>query len=222
MDERRFGGTLRLRARLCAHAFSVVCLVALGAVVPACAFDVDEEDDGEDVETTAHSEEALKTTGKPTVKRFPVAGKHNLGWDSKAKTYKCNGANANTDYYTRPGDANHKDGHLGNDIFGAKGTKLVAVTDGKVAKVATGKIGGHTITIVDKNGWSYYYAHMQSPSKLKVGAKVTTGTEVGKLGDSGQAKGTPHLHFSIYPNGNYNQGIDPFKYLAAVDQDACD
>ncbi|WP_394834196.1 M23 family metallopeptidase [Pendulispora rubella] len=167
----------------------------------------------------------------PKMDRFPVAGPHNLGYDANWATWACDGSNANSDYHTGAGDANHQSGHLGNDVFAAVGTKLVAITDATVVETTTedpshdpgaSPIGGNSITLKDKDGWSYYYAHMDSPSTLAKGQSVMAGQEVGALGKSGQARGTEaHLHFSIYPNDDYDQGIDPYDRLEKVDQDAC-
>ncbi|WP_394844699.1 M23 family metallopeptidase [Pendulispora brunnea] len=163
--------------------------------------------------------------------RFPVAGPHNLGYDANWATWSCDGSNSNSDFHTGAGDANHQNGHLGNDIFAAVGTKLVAMTDATVVETTTenpshdpsaSPIGGNSITLKDKDGWSYYYAHMDSPTTLAKGQTVMAGQEIGALGKSGQARGTEaHLHFSIYPNDDYDQGIDPYERLAKVEKDAC-
>jgi hypothetical protein len=55
-------------------------------------------------------------------------------------------------------------------------------------------------------------------SELYVGKWVAAGTYLGTLGNTGSAAGTaPHLHFSIYPDGSYNSGIDPYNLLRGVE-----
>ena len=40
--------------------------------------------------------------------------------------------------------------------------------------------------------------------------------------DTDVQNGVVHLHYSIYPNGNYNAGIDPWPHLYAVEWHVCD
>jgi len=138
---------------------------------------------------------------------FPVRGAHH-SWHNKPCGYN--------DYYRGQG-TNHPNGHIGNDIFGAIGTPLVAVVDGVVERAGYGgSVGGNRVTI-RRGSWYFYYAHMSSVS-VRQGQTVKAGTVIGTLGKSGSASGTsPHVHFSIYANDNYNAGINPFPYLQKVD-----
>lgn len=44
----------------------------------------------------------------------------------------------------------------------------------------------------------------------------------GHLGKTGTASnGVVHLHYSTYPDGNYNAGVDPYPYLKVVENDVC-
>jgi hypothetical protein len=152
------------------------------------------------------------------LKRYPIHGKHNGGWDPNVLTFTChphpNSSKDNSDFI--------KGAHVGNDLFAAKGTPLVACVDGTIVSVQNTPVGGLNITIKDSCGWYYYYAHMDSiAAKIKKGLKVTAGTYVGKVGKTGSAWGTsPHLHFSVH-GGNYFKGIDPFPLLQKVDAGAC-
>lgn len=67
----------------------------------------------------------------PRVQYYPVRGRHNNGYDSTAgnsSQWTCGNAHSNSDFV--PGD------HLGNDIWAARGTPVVATTTGRL--VSTG------------------------------------------------------------------------------------
>jgi len=154
---------------------------------------------------------------------FPVGSdKFNIGYDEatlgRDKILNRRDAIHNSDYGS--GDERHRKrgGHKGIDIFSPKGTPLVACVNGVVSKIRKNhRVGGNTITIQDKNGINYYYAHMDRLNpELKKGDIISKGEFVGTVGDSGNAKGThPHLHFSIYDSRGYNRGnIDPWPLLS--------
>ena len=157
-------------------------------------------------------------TCDPKLEVYPIAGKHNGGWDKNALTYTCHphpgSSPDNSDWIG--GD------HYGNDIFAKKGTPMVAPVSGTLVKVGTTTIGGNRVTIKDKCGWYYYHAHLDKLQPgLKEGNAIKAGAPIGTVGNTGNASGTsPHLHFSIYP-GVYEQGKDPFPYLQKVDKEAC-
>jgi hypothetical protein len=187
---------------------------AIALAITACSAAPEEE---------SASTESPVTCGA-SLERYPVAGPHNGGYDKSAATFTCGGELDNSDYYTGAGGANHRNGHLGNDIFGARGTPIVVAQSGVVVEASFTSIGGNNVVIRDDCGWSYYYAHLDSIDRgnIAVGRRVGAGSPVGTLGDTGQARGTqPHLHFSVYPNGNYSAGIDPFPLLDRVVTNAC-
>lgn len=97
-----------------------------------------------------------------------------------------------------------------NDILGKKGCPFVAVTSGEVVDVNRvdrykwnvndpATRGGRWVAILGDDGVRYYGSHLQSVAPgIEVGVRVIAGDLLGKLGDSGDAKGTaPHVHFGI-------------------------
>lgn len=90
-------------------------------------------------------------------------------------------------------------GHTGWDLFAPIGTPVYSVTDGTVIAVGEddGNKGGNRIWIQDPNGNFWYYAHLKNMPTLKPGAHVKAGATIGLSGDTGQAKGIPHLHIGV-------------------------
>jgi peptidoglycan LD-endopeptidase LytH len=111
--------------------------------------------------------------------------------------------------------------HEALDILAPKGTPVVAVEDGMVAKLFTSKAGGITLYQFDPGKeYAYYYAHLDRyEDGIKEGDALRRGQVIGYVGVSGNApKNTPHLHFAVFrltPEKNWWQGtpIDPFDIL---------
>jgi murein DD-endopeptidase MepM/ murein hydrolase activator NlpD len=90
--------------------------------------------------------------------------------------------------------------HEAIDILSPRGTDVVAVEDGKVAKLFTSDAGGLTVYQMDPSEtFVYYYAHLDSYAPgLTEGTMLRRGDVVGSVGTTGNApKDTPHLHFAI-------------------------
>jgi murein DD-endopeptidase MepM/ murein hydrolase activator NlpD len=108
--------------------------------------------------------------------------------------------------------------HEAIDILAPRGTEVLAVEDGKVAKMFTSDAGGLTLYQFDPSEtFVYYYAHLDSYAPgLKEGAMLRRGDVVGTVGTTGNApKNTPHLHFAISkldPDKRWWGGtaLDPF------------
>jgi murein DD-endopeptidase MepM/ murein hydrolase activator NlpD len=112
--------------------------------------------------------------------------------------------------------------HEALDIMAPRGTPVVAVEDGRVAKLFRSAAGGITVYQFDPSGaYAYYYAHLDRYAEgLAEGAGVKRGDVIGYVGSTGNAPAhAPHLHFTIFrlgPERKWWKGeaINPFPYLA--------
>lgn len=118
--------------------------------------------------------------------------------------------------------------HNGVDLWGAKEPlKLEVWFDGVVTVKATNMATFGHYVVIRSNVYGKWvttlYAHMKEPSKLKKGQRVTAGTVVGVMGDSGPVTGK-HLHLEIgkgktHPfifGGDGKRYYDPIKFINAT------
>jgi peptidoglycan LD-endopeptidase LytH len=111
--------------------------------------------------------------------------------------------------------------HEALDILSPRGTPVLAVEDGRIAKLFTSARGGLSVYQFDPaEHYSYYYAHLDSyAADLKEGQTVRRGQVIGYVGTTGNAPpNTPHLHFGISRLGaekKWWEGspIDPARVL---------
>lgn len=91
--------------------------------------------------------------------------------------------------------------HEALDIPAARGTPVLAVEDGHIAKLFRSVPGGITIYQFDPGSeFAYYYAHLDRYADgLKEGAPVRKGQVLAYVGSTGNASAdAPHLHFAIF------------------------
>jgi murein DD-endopeptidase MepM/ murein hydrolase activator NlpD len=98
--------------------------------------------------------------------------------------------------------------HAAIDIVVSIGTKVKATNEGKVADTGYNSVFGNYVILKHASGYQSLYAHL-SQILVREGSSVAQGTIVGLSGNTGQSTG-PHLHFSIFKNG---QAVDPRKYV---------
>ncbi|MTA95994.1 MAG: peptidoglycan DD-metalloendopeptidase family protein [Actinobacteria bacterium] len=118
------------------------------------------------------------------------------------------------------------------DIITKKGCAFLAPIDGTVDEVSrkdrwSGKTnrgqdrGGLFVSIIGNDGVRYYGSHLSEVAVgIEPGVPVIAGQILGKVGDTGSARGTsPHLHFGLsWPTKKGDWKIRrgallPYKYL---------
>ena len=99
--------------------------------------------------------------------------------------------------------------HNGVDLKAPQGTPVLAPAAGEVifAGMKNEKYG-IVVEIAHLGGFRTFYAHLDSTS-LKVGDAVSSGAEIGKVGNTGESTG-PHLHVELFRDG---ERIDPMQFL---------
>lgn len=98
--------------------------------------------------------------------------------------------------------------HTGIDMVAPLGTSIKASMTGKVAAAGYNQVYGNYVIVSHSGGYQTLYAHMTT-ILVKLGQNVNQGSVLGKLGSTGYSTG-PHLHFSVYKNG---QLINPLSVL---------
>lgn len=132
-------------------------------------------------------------------------------------------------------------GHEGTDLMVPAGTPEYAITAGTVVPVAGSNengwnsLGGYAVMLEAaysvgpiRKGDLFYYAHLQRPSDLEIGATVQAGQVLGYAGDTGQGPEVtsglfpPHLHFGWYDTSGARSALDsgamnPFPLLGWIE-----
>ncbi|GAB1432547.1 hypothetical protein MASR2M29_11720 [Spirochaetota bacterium] len=98
--------------------------------------------------------------------------------------------------------------HNGIDIVGPLNMQVKAAMDGKVAETGFSSVYGNYVILVHPEGYQTLYAHLNA-IKVKQGLAISQGSVLGLLGTTGYSTG-PHVHFSVFKNGN---AMDPLKLL---------
>ncbi len=123
--------------------------------------------------------------------------------------------------------------HRATDLLGQHGWPVVAARAGRIAWMPSSEhpSAGFGMQVAGRDGRTYAYYHLgraggrksQAVARgLREGSRVRRGQLLGYLGDSGNAAGTPHLHFEISdprvtdPYGGERR--NPYRSLRAAER----
>jgi murein DD-endopeptidase MepM/ murein hydrolase activator NlpD len=111
--------------------------------------------------------------------------------------------------------------HRGTDIMAPLGTPVLAVEGGAVWSDIEPK-GGKVAYLLGDSGTTYFYGHLSEWALKVISATkeqpymVHAGTEIGKVGNTGNAAGgPPHVHFQMRHGVSFPS--DPFDALLEAD-----
>jgi murein DD-endopeptidase MepM/ murein hydrolase activator NlpD len=102
--------------------------------------------------------------------------------------------------------------HVGVDMMAAYGTPVVAIVSGTITTSSYQSSAGNYQILSGDDGNAYYYMHNQS--NLVNGGHVSVGQQIATVGDTGNAAGTPHLHFEYHPGGG--GPVNPYPLVASI------
>ena len=92
------------------------------------------------------------------------------------------------------------------------GTPLLAITSGVITLSSYGSSSGNWIILSGSDGNTYWYMHNEQ--NLVSSGSVSTGQQIATVGDTGNAAGTPHLHFEYHPGGG--AAVNPYSLVASL------
>ena len=95
------------------------------------------------------------------------------------------------------------------DITAAEGSVVKATLDGTVIYAGWNEETGHTIQLQHEGDIISIYRHNEKLLK-KSGDKVTAGSPIALVGNTGKLTTGAHLHFELWHNG---EAIDPAAYI---------
>ena len=102
-------------------------------------------------------------------------------------------------------------GPLRFDLAAPVGTPVYATGEGKVIFAGWQSGYGNLIKGQHELGTETRYGHL-SKIKVKVGQKVSQGSLIGAMGNTGRSTG-PHLHYEVRVNG---RAVNPMTFIKAA------
>lgn len=129
-------------------------------------------------------------------------------------TYACiHDANSFVDSWGAPRSGGRS--HKGVDVMAPYNVPVYAFTDGRISRLTQGGLGGISLYLWGDDGNEYFYTHLAGYAEgIQVGTRVQAGEKIALNGDTGNAAGTPHVHFELHPGGG--AAINPYPYMRAA------
>ncbi|WP_314473292.1 peptidoglycan DD-metalloendopeptidase family protein [uncultured Microbacterium sp.] len=104
-----------------------------------------------------------------------------------------------------------------NIVGGSAGKTIRAIADGYIRGKGVHPNYGNRVYIEHDDGMWSHYAHMQSPSSKSNGDRVTLGTPIGNVGNTGLSYGA-HLHLEMATTaGRCHDGTTSINPIAWID-----
>jgi murein DD-endopeptidase MepM/ murein hydrolase activator NlpD len=101
--------------------------------------------------------------------------------------------------------------HNGIDLAAEQGSKIKAITNGKVADIFNDELLGTTMVIEHDGGFTAFYSGLGETTLVNAGDTVESGQEIASINDIPcEAADGYHLHLSIKKDDNF---IDPVEIL---------
>ncbi len=113
--------------------------------------------------------------------------------------------------YTSPYGRRWGRAHEGIDMAAPVGTPIFSTGDGVVVFAGWQRGYGNLVKIQHALGTETRYGHM-SKIRVKVGQKVSRGSRIGDMGNTGRSTGS-HLHYEVRVNG---RAVDPMSFIKAA------
>lgn len=114
--------------------------------------------------------------------------------------------------YGRPSSGYAAGYHTGTDIGAAYGSAVVTPGAGDVIFAGWYGAYGWAVKVRTGDGTVHLFAHL-SRVGVKVGQRLTAGSYIGAVGNSGNSNGA-HLHWEVRTAADrYGQGMDPLAWL---------
>ncbi|MFP5308348.1 MAG: murein hydrolase activator EnvC family protein [Actinomycetes bacterium] len=103
--------------------------------------------------------------------------------------------------------------HRGTDILAPQGQTVRAIVSGTWDIYPFGRNAGNWAILKGSDGNHYWYLHLER-HLVGDGARVQAGQVVATNGDTGNARGTPHVHFELHPGGG--SAVNPYPTLRSI------
>lgn len=107
--------------------------------------------------------------------------------------------------------------HHGIDVAMPVGTPLTAPADGEIVHKGSGASGGYTLIIKHEPNLYIVMYHLEKPSHLPKGSRVTRGQVVASSGNTGRSTG-PHLHLETRRSRTWGDTFDPMTVIGEPEE----